>query len=313
MAVGKPVKAQWTREDEFTASRSKPASSHRIRLAAGEDNQLTDWWHAFVSGHVFLSRDRLPGWLLPFERRGGDLGVVRGAHPPYDSPHKRVECKDVDFPIDLGVWRSLNGTPNTFVMESAMDELARQRNIDPVSFRLSNMNAKASRLSACLQKVQSMAQREPISLAPGFGRGFACGVYEHNSYVAVSADIYIDPETKTITVQRMCCAQDVGLAINPDQLRAQIESNLVWSIGTALLERLDMGDGWVASQNFHNYIIPRMGDTPHFEIDIISRPENPPAGAGEVALIAGTPAIANAVRDAIGVRPLRLPIELNQV
>jgi CO/xanthine dehydrogenase Mo-binding subunit len=109
----------------------------------------------------------------------------------------------------------------------------------------------------------------------------------------------------------MCCVQDVGLAINPDQLRAQIESNLVWSVGTALLERLEMGDGLVTSQNFHNYLIPRMGDTPRFEIEIISHPEIPPAGAGEVALIAGTPAIANAVRDATGVRPLRLPIELN--
>lgn len=310
MAVGRPVKAQWTREDEFTASRSKPSSSHRIRLAANERDQLTNWWHAYVSGHVFLARDRLPNWLLPFERRNGDLGVVRGAHPPYDSPHKRVECEDVDFPIDLGVWRSLNGTPNTFVIESAMDELARQRNVDPVSFRLSNMSVEASRLSACLRKVESMAQHEEMPLKEGYGRGFACGIYEHNSYVAVSADIYVDPETKNIQVQRMCCVQDVGLAVNPDQLRAQIESNLVWSIGTALLERLEMGDGMVVSQNFHNYLIPRMGDVPRFEIEIISDPKNPPAGAGEVALIAGTPAIANAVRDATGIRPLRLPIEL---
>jgi len=111
----------------------------------------------------------------------------------------------------------------------------------------------------------------------------------------------------------MCCAQDVGMAINPDQLRAQIESNLVWSIGMALMEKVEIGDGQIASNNFHNYMIPRMSDIPSLDIDIIDNPAIHPSGAGEVALIAGSPAIANAIRDATGLRLTRLPIKYTDI
>ena len=134
-AMNQPVKVQWTRADEFTAGRNRPASTHRLRIAADADGNLSDWWYAYVTGYVTFARERLPNWLLPVVRLGDDMGVVKGALAPYAASHQRVECEDVDLPVDLGVWRSLNGAPAIFAIESAMDELAVQLDVEPVAFK----------------------------------------------------------------------------------------------------------------------------------------------------------------------------------
>jgi CO/xanthine dehydrogenase Mo-binding subunit len=307
-AVGRPVKVQWSREDEFRAARNRPSSTHRVRLRADERGRLTDWWHAFVSGHIVFARERLPGWLLPPVRLIGDLGVARGCLPPYAAERKRVEYRDVDLPIDLGTWRSLGAAPNTFAIESAIDELARRRNLDPVELRLRNLPPEHGRLAACLRRTRELAEKSPLPAGAAVGRGYACGIYEENSFVAASADVRIDAETGDVRVLRMCCAEDVGLAINPDQLEAQIEGNLTWGIGMALSERVEIGRSDIASLNFDRYEIPRIQDAPEFEIEIESPRSIRPAGAGETTIIVGPPAIANAVRDATGRRHTALPI-----
>jgi CO/xanthine dehydrogenase Mo-binding subunit len=307
-AAGRPVKVQWSREDEFRAARNRPASTHRVRLRADERGRIADWWHAFVSGHIIFARGRLPGWLLRPARWMGDLGVARGCRPPYAAERTRVEYDDVDLPIDLGTWRSLGATPNTFAIESAIDELARLRNRDPVEFRLENLPAEHARLAACLRRTRELAGKVELPAGPGVGRGYACGIYEEHSFVAASADVWIEPGSGAVRVLRMCCVQDVGLAINPDQLQAQIEGNLIWGLGMALSEEVEIGSGDISSLNFDRYRIPRIQDAPRFDIEIISPRDIPPAGAGETALIVGPPAIANAVRDAGGRRYTALPI-----
>jgi len=307
-AVGRPVKVQWSRDDEFRAARNRSSSTHRVRLRADDQGRLTDWWHAFVSGHIVFARERLPGWLLPAVRLIGDLGVARGCVPPYAAQRKRVEYGDVDLPIDLGTWRSLGAAPNTFAIESAIDELARLRNLDPVEFRLRNLPPEHHRLAICLRKTRELAEKATLPAGTAVGRGYACGIYEENSFVAASADVRVDAETGAVRVLRMCCVQDVGLAINPDQLEAQIEGNLTWGVGMALMERVEIGQSEVTSLNFHRYTIPRIHDVPEFDIEIVSPRSIPPAGAGETALIVGPPAIANALRQATGRRYTALPI-----
>ncbi len=307
-AVGRPVKVQWSREDEFRGARNRPASSHRIKLAADDQGRLTDWWHAFVSGHIVFARERLPDWMLPAVRLLGDLGVARGGSPPYQAQRKRIEFGDVDLPVDLGTWRSLGAAPNSFVIESAIDELARRRGVDPVELRLLNIAPEHERLVACLLRTRELAEGRPLPAGSGLGRGYACGIYEEHSFVAASADVRVDESTGAVQVLRMCCVQDVGLAVNPDQLRAQIEGNLIWGLGMALSERVEIGDSDIASLNFDRYRIPRIQDAPEFEIEIISPRDIPPAGAGETALIVAPPAIANALRDATGHRHTALPI-----
>jgi CO/xanthine dehydrogenase Mo-binding subunit len=310
-AGGRPVKVQWSREDEFRAARHRPPSSHRVRVRADEQGRLLDWWHAFASGHIVFARERLPGWLLAPLRRMGDLGVARGALPPYAAERKRVEYADVDLPVDLGTWRSLGAAPNAFAIESAIDELARRRGIDPVELRLRNLPPEHARLAECLRRTRALAERVPLPPGAGVGRGYACGIYEERSFVAASADVRVEPATGAVRLLRMCCAQDVGLAINPDQLEAQIEGNLTWGIGMALHERVEIGLGEVASLNFDRYAIPRIHDAPELAIEIVDRRDVPPAGAGETSLIVGPPAIANALREATGRRFTRLPIRAN--
>jgi CO/xanthine dehydrogenase Mo-binding subunit len=307
-AAGRPVRAQWSREDEFRAARNRPPSTHRLRLKADEQGRLTDWWHAFVSGYIIFARGRLPGWLLPPARLTGDLGVARGGLPPYAAGRKRIEYDDIDLPIDLGTWRSLGATPNTFAIESAIDELARLRNLDPVEFRLQNLAPEHDRLAACLRKTRELAEKAALPSGAGVGRGYACGIYEEHSFVAASADVQVDKAAQAIRVVRMCCVQDVGLAVNPDQLKAQIEGNLIWGLGMALKERVEIGQSDIASLNFDRYEIPGIQDVPEFDIEIISPHRIPPAGAGETALIVGPPAIANALREATGRRYTALPI-----
>jgi isoquinoline 1-oxidoreductase beta subunit len=307
-AAGRPVKVQWSREDEFRAARNRPPSTHRIRLKADEQGRLTDWWHAFVSGYILFARERLPGWLLRPAHLIGDIGVARGARPPYAARRKRIEYGDVDLPIDLGTWRSLGATPNTFAIESAIDELARRRNLDPVEFRLRNLSPEHDRLAACLRRTRELAEKKALPSDAVAGRGYACGIYDENSFLAASADVRIDAETGAVRVLRMCCVEDVGLAVNPDQLRAQIEGNLTWGLGMALLERVEIGQSDIASLNFDRYEIPRIHDVPELDIEILSRRSIRPAGAGESGLIVGPPAIANAVRDATGRRHTALPI-----
>lgn len=312
-AVGRPVKVQWTRADEFMASRSRPASAHRVRIASDEQGNLTHWWYGYVTGHVVFARERLPGWLLPVARLSEDSGVVKGAIAPYQAAHQRVECEDVDLPIDLGVWRSLNGASTIFAIESAMDELAVLKGKDPVAFKIAQLRGEQPRLAHCLAMVRKLSASQPLPEGVGYGRGFACGIYDGRCFVAVSADVFVDEVNQQIKVLHLCCAQDVGMAVNPDQLRAQIESNLVWSIGMALLERFEVDDNTIQSSNFDNYTIPRMRDIPSMDIEIIDQPSLPPTGAGEAALVAGPPAIANAIRDASGFRALKLPIRFEDI
>jgi CO/xanthine dehydrogenase Mo-binding subunit len=305
-AVGRPVKVQWSREDEFRSARNRPPSTHRIRLRADEGGRLAQWWHAFLSGYIIFARGRMPDRLLSAARLMGDIGVSRGSLPPYAAERTRVEFEDVDLPIDLGTWRSLGAAPNAFVIESAVDELARHQKIDPVEFRLRNLAPENERLGVCLRRVRELAEK--VDLSAGIGRGYACGVYEEKSFVAGSADVVVEPSTGTVRVLRMCCVQDVGLAINPGQLRAQIEGNLIWGLGMALVERVEIGESDITSLNFDSYPIPRMPDAPEFDIEIISPRDVRPAGAGEAAMIVGPAAIANAVRDATGRRYTSLPI-----
>ena len=178
----------------------------------------------------------------------------------------------------------------------------------PVEFRLQNLAPEHDRLAACLRGTRELAEKADLPPGTRVGRGYACGIYEENSFVAASADVRVDGATGAIQVIRMCCVQDVGLAINPDQLKAQIEGNLIWGLGMALTERVEIGPSDIASLNFDRYVIPRIQDVPEFDIEIISPRRVPPAGAGETALIVGPPAIANALRRATGRRYTSLPI-----
>lgn len=316
-AVKAPVKVQWTRAQEFRLSFHRPPSSHRIR-ARLKDGRLEQWWHSFASSHILFTNAVVPPWLQRITDLIGDDGVARGSALPYRAKARRTEFDLVRLPVLTGPWRGLGAAPNVFAIESAMDECARKAGVDPVRFRRDH--AEDPRLARVLERAAAAAgwtegrsgraANDPTGRRIGWG--VACGIYKAMSYAAVVAEVEVDSSTQAIKVRRLFCAHDCGRVINPDQVRAQCEGNLVWGLGMALIERLPLENAHVATATFADSPIPRMADVPPMQVVLVDEGD-PPTGAGETAIVASAAAIANAVRDAIGIRPARLPISMSDL
>ena len=315
-AVHAPVKVQWTRAQEFRDAFHRPPSSHRVRVRL-RDGRLHDWWHALASSHIIFTSAGFAPWLQRLADVVGDPGVARGAEPPYRIAARRIGFDAVRLPIHTGPWRGLGAGPNAFAIECAVDECARKAGADPVEFRLAHI--EEPRLARVLRRAADaagwrvpLAQPSPRRLR---GRGVACGIYKAMSHAAVVAEVEIDVESASCRVTRLVCAHDCGRIVNPDQVRAQCEGNLVWGLGMVLVEGLAVAGSRVAASSFADSPIPRIGDIPRMQIELVDGGDAP-SGAGETAIVAAGAAIANALRDACGLRLRRLPLrgdELREV
>ncbi len=331
-AAQAPVKVQWSRPDEFSRGFHRPPSSHRIRARLGRDGRVADWWHGFASGHVLFTSAALPPWLQTVTSLVADKGVGRGAVPPYRMRRRRIEFSDVRLPIDTGPWRGLGAAPNTFAVESAMNQLARKSGTDAVRFRLDHLGTERKRLAACIKRAAELIDWHRPRAAK-LGVGIACGRYKDMTDVAVAAEVQVqfhDGEhggehrdsdagptgsggrqstgAFSVRVLRMTCAQDCGLVLMPSQVRAQIEGNLLWGLGMALIERLPVAGTQVAAGYFSESPLPTCADTPRIDIALLGTDQGEPAGAGEPAIVAAAAAIANAVAAVTESQPTRLPI-----
>jgi isoquinoline 1-oxidoreductase subunit beta len=303
--LGRPVKVQWTRADEFREAFHRPPSSHRIRARLGADGTIDTWHHAFRSGHVIFTSAAI-GPVLQFATSFvGDPGVLRGAVPPYSAKTARVEFEDVRLPVVTGPWRGLGAAPNNWAIETAIDQLARVRGEDPLAFRKRNIASKWPRLNGALDRVASLANWSTLRSTPERGYGVACGIYKDMSYAAVIAEVVLGRGRPRVS--RLWCAHDCGQMVNPDQVRAQVEGNLVWGIGMALSERLTLAGGHIAEATFADYAVPRFSDVPAMVIELI-KSDAAPSGAGETAIVAATPAITNAIAAMTGKPVVRLPV-----
>jgi isoquinoline 1-oxidoreductase subunit beta len=304
-AAGRPVKVQWSRRDEFASGFQRPPSHHRIRARLGPDGEISDWWHAFRSGHVIFTSAAMGPFLQFATSFVADFGSQRGALPPYQAQRMRLEFEDVRLPVPTGPWRGLGAGPNNWAIETAIDALARKANRDPVDFRLGVTAKDQPRLAAVLKEVA--ARSGWPSGRAGHGFGVACGIYKDMSYAAVVAEVTISASGEP-RVAHLWCAHDCGLVVNPDQVRAQIEGNLVWGIGMVLHEKLEVNDGRIMARSHADYALPRFSDVPEMDIALIGE-ENTPSGAGETAIVAAGAAITNAITSATGLTVTRLPYD----
>lgn len=315
-ALGTPVRLQWSREDEFEAGFHRPPSSHRIRVRLGTDGRIADWWHALSSSHVLFTNAGVPAWLQRFTDLVGDDGTARGQHAPYAFVRQRRSLTLTRLPIATGPWRGLGAGPNVLAIEAAMDAAARVAGQDPVAFRLRHLDGapagahlqEPDRLAAALRRVAARAAAQPPApVLPGqrVARGVGCGVYKGRSVAAAVAEVAIGVDT--IRVLRLWCCHDCGTIVDGDGVRAQVEGNLVWSLGLVLGDDLAAPQGRPESTNFGAYALPRLPQMPALEIDLVDS-DRPSSGAGETAIVAGAGAIFNALVAASGRRPLRLPV-----
>lgn len=303
---GRPVKVQWSRADEFRAGFHRPPSSHRIRLSADEGGRITRWHHAFRSGHVIFTSAAMGPGLQFATSFVADPGVARGSVPPYAADATHVEFEDVRLPVKTGPWRGLGAAANSWAVETAFGALARAKSIDPLEMRLRSIAPQHARLSEVLSTAAEMAgwtSRTKDSSDEGWG--LACGIYKDMSYAAAVARV-----TRTeagYKVTGLWCAHDCGLVVNPDQVRAQVEGNLVWGIGMALKEELLVDGGRILPESFFDYPLPVLSDVPEIEIRLIEG-SSEPTGAGETAIVCGAAAVTNAIAAMTGETVTALPV-----
>ena len=296
-AVQKPVKVQWSREDEFQYNYVGPQFSTRISSGVGEDGKIEYWHHQMVGAPVLTSSMLIPSHLHWLANIPADPGTIRGVELPYKVEHHRAETGDVRIPMPTGAWRGLGAAPNTFAVECAVDELAMAAGIDPIQFRIDN--ALDPRFVGVLERLADMTKGEDRL-------GFAATAYKGVTFVALAAQIERTP--RGLKIAKIWCVHDCGKMIAPDRVLAQVEGNLVWGVSTALHEDFKLEGGIGSTTNFDRYPVARMDDMPEFEIELVES-EAPSSGAAEAALAPAGASIANAVSRTSGARVRALPIK----
>jgi len=279
-AAGRPVKVVWTREEEFTWAYFRPAGVIEVKSAIGSDGKLLAWdFHNYHSGSS-------------------------GIETPYVVPNLRTEFHSVPLVLRSGSYRGLAATANHFARETHMDALAHSAKIDPLEFRLRNL--EDARLRAVLEAAAKTFGWPRAKVAD---RGFGiAGGNEKGSYVATCAEIAVDSKSGGVRVVRLVTAFECGAIVNPDGLRNQVIGANIQGLGGALFEAIEFENGRITNPRFSRYRVPRFRDLREIEAVLLDRKDIAPAGAGETPIMAVAPAIGNAIFDATAQRLNNLPL-----
>ncbi|HQN96283.1 MAG TPA: molybdopterin-dependent oxidoreductase [Thermoanaerobaculales bacterium] len=286
--TGRPVQVAWTRAEEFFYDTFRPAAVVTIDAGVTPAGRISYW-----------------DYLVYF---AGD----RGADQFYDIPHHRTVSTPGGWrgipgahPFATGAWRAPGNNTNTFARESHIDILAAAAGLDPVELRLRNLTD--AKMRGVLQAAAERFSWRPVTAPSGRGQGMALGI-DAGTYVALAAEVEVDRASGRVRVERLVCAQNMGLCVNPAGATIQMEGCLTMGLGYALAEEVRFAGGEVLDRNFDTYELPRFSWLPAIETVIIDAPDDPPQGGGEPAIIVVGAAIANAVFDAVGARVLRMPL-----
>ncbi len=291
LAVNKPVKLIWSREEEFTWAYFRPAGVIEIRSGVSSEGLITAWeFHNYNSGPSAIET-------------------------PYDIANRSIRFHVTESPLRQGSYRGLAATANHFARESHMDDLAAAVAMDPLEFRLKNL--KNDRLRAVLEAAAEKFGWANSKSEPSRGFGLACGV-EKGGYVATCAEVslvpseYLGPEVTPplpkAKVERVVTAFECGAIVNPEHLKNQIEGSVVMGLGGALFEAVEFANGRILNAHLSKYRVPRFSDLPVIETVLVDRKDLPSAGAGETPIVGLAPAIGNAIFHATGTRIRSLPM-----
>jgi isoquinoline 1-oxidoreductase beta subunit len=301
MAVGKPVKVVWTREDDTRGGYYRPMWADHIEAGIAKDGKPLAWKHTIV-GQSIVADTPFEGFMT---HNGIDATSVEGASTlPYMIPNLQVELHSTKNAVPVQWWRSVGHSHTAFVVETMVDELAHLAGKDPVAYRMAMLPA-ASRYRGVLQLAADQA---------GWGRkklpaGHAYGVAVHqsfNSYVAQVAEVSVD--NGKIRVHRVVAAVDCGMVVNPDGIQQQLEGAIVYGLSAALHGAITLQDGRVMQSNFNDYPPLRYSEMPLVEVHIVAS-DQPPSGIGEPGTPPIAPAVANAVFRLTGKRLRRMPFD----
>jgi isoquinoline 1-oxidoreductase beta subunit len=303
-----PVKLIWTREDDITGGRYRPAAYHHVKAGLSPDGKLVAIKQDVVNQSI-MAGTPFAGMM----KDGVDPTAVEGGTTEqYEVENAHVTWTQAKVGVPILWWRSVGHTHTAFVKEVVTDELAAAAGKDPVAFRLSLLE-KHPRSAAVLKLAAEKAGwDEPFvsgKTANGSFRGR--GVAVHESFGSVVAHIVeVTVTDGSVKVDRVVTVVDCGIAVTPDVVRAQMQSGIGYGLSAALYGKISLTDGKVDQTNFHQYRVLRINEMPKvIEIHILPS-TNPPSGVGEPGTPPIAPAVANAIRAATGIKLRKLPFDL---
>jgi isoquinoline 1-oxidoreductase beta subunit len=304
-AAKAPVKVMWSREDDIRNGRFRPMTAQYLKAGLGAEGQVLAWRHRVCSEEALAFQDA-PRFKARNER--AIFSMLGTEQPSYDFPNRLIDHVRQTDGMRLSSMRGTGNPPNAFVTESFVDELALAVKMEPMQFRrrLVAKVARAVNVLDVLADISRWQQRRPD------GRGLGvCFRNEDGTLVGMVAEVSVDRKSGATKVHHVWAVIDAGLAIQPDNISAQIEGAIIYTLGAVFSERITMANGAVEQSNFYDYIVPRMSDVPDIEVKVLST-SNPPSGIGEMGgNVAG--AVANAVAAATGARVRHMPLTRERV
>jgi nicotinate dehydrogenase subunit B len=286
--TGKPVQVTLTRAEEFFYDAFRPAAVVKIKSGLDGSNNIVFWEY-----DVYMAGDR-------------------GADILYDVPHHLVKvhgswmrAPEGAHPFGVGPWRAPGAGNNFHAKELHMNIMAERAGIDPLEFRIKHLIDE--RMICLLKAVADRFGYTPSKLPSGRGYGMCCGV-DANTYVVHMAEVDVDKASGKIEVKRVVCGYDMGLCVNPQGTRLQMEGCCIMGMGYALTEELRFSNGEIFDRNFDTYHVPRFSWVPKIDTIIMENNNYPPQGAGEPAIVGTGAMIANGVHDATGARLFNMPM-----
>ena len=299
-AEGTPIKLQWTREDDLRGGLYRPMYFHKLEAGLDANRELTAWRHVIVGQSIMADT------IMAAMVKGGiDPTSVEGAATiAYEIPHVSVDLATTKTGVPVLWWRVVGSSHTTFAVETFMDQVAHAAGKDPFEFRR-KLLAKEPRMKAVLELAAEKAGWSSAPLSKGKGRGIAVAE-AFKTFVAQVVEVTIQ-ESGRVKVDRVVCAVDCGVAINPDVITAQMEGGIGFGLGAALWGNVTLEKGRVEQSNFNDYRVLRMNEMPKVEVHIVPSAEAP-TGVGEPGVAPIGPALANAIFSATGKRVEVLPL-----
>ncbi|MDD2539560.1 MAG: xanthine dehydrogenase family protein molybdopterin-binding subunit [Desulfuromonadaceae bacterium] len=303
--IRQPVKVIRTREDDMRAGYYRPMWYDRV-VACLDNTGMPLAWHHRIVGQSIIAGTLFESAMV---KDGIDDTSVEGAATtPYAIPNLQIELHSPKNAVPVLWWRSVGHSHTAFVMESFMDELAYKTGKDPYQYRRILLAKHPRTLKVLDTAAKKAGWGKPLPV--GHGRGIA--VHESfGSFVAQVAEVSLDKKG-SITVHRVVCAIDCGRIVNPDTIKAQMESGIIFGLSAVLYGAITLKNGRVEQGNFDTYPLVRMGATPQVEVIIVKSSESP-GGVGEPGVPPIAPAVANALFAACGARVRSLPITPDKI
>jgi isoquinoline 1-oxidoreductase beta subunit len=294
-----PVKLVWKREDDMKAGYYRPAYLHRVKVGLDADGAILAWSHTIV-GQSILAGTPFAGWI----RHNVDSTSVEGVSDlPYAAPNLHVELHTTNVGVPVLWWRSVGHTHTAFVVETMIDRIAAETGRDPVAYRLATLKDKPRHAGVLKLAVEKAGWSSPPP--EGVFRGVA--VHESfSTYVAEVVELRMSKNGEP-KVERVVCAVDCGLAVNPEIVKSQMEGGVGFGLGAALRDAITLNGGVVEQGNFDTYLPLRISDMPRVEVHIVPSTEAS-SGVGEPGVPPLAPAVANAMFKATGKRIAELPL-----